>query len=136
MNIQKSLSHLLHLNEWNLNTKNPFWPIEIKIRSIDRNTKWALILKVGYGMVRSFDNERPKRSDSMVSARAKVKYQISQAEIIHSKVIWDSIIGIRITYQTISEVTFFMKVLHFSILNNILQHEINEKPCWTELFFI
>ena len=42
----------------------------------------------------------------------------------------------RITYQTISEVTFFMKVLHFSILNNILQHEINEKVCWTELFFI
>ena len=43
---------------------------------------------------------------------------------------------IRITYQTISELTFFMKVLHFSILNNILQHEINEKVCWTELFFI
>ena len=43
---------------------------------------------------------------------------------------------IRISYQTISELTFFMKVLHFSILNNILQHEINEKPCWTELFFI
>ena len=37
----------------------------------------------------------------------------------------------RLTYQTISELTFFMKVLHFSILNNILQHEINEKPCWT-----
>ena len=35
----------------------------------------------------------------------------------------------RITYETISELTFFMKVLHFSILNNILQHEINEKPC-------
>ena len=42
----------------------------------------------------------------------------------------------RITYQTISKLTFFMKVLHFSLLNNILQHEINEKPCWKELFFI
>ena len=42
----------------------------------------------------------------------------------------------RITYQTISKLTFFMKILHFSILNNILQHEITEKQCWTELFFI
>ena len=42
----------------------------------------------------------------------------------------------RITYQTISKLTFFMKLLHFSLLNNILLHEINEKPCWTELFFI
>ena len=38
---------------------------------------------------------------------------------------------IRLTYQTISELTFFMKVLHNVLLNNILQHEINEKPCWT-----
>ena len=44
--------------------------------------------------------------------------------------------NIRLTYQTISEFTFFMKVLHFSILNNILQHEITEKQSWTELFFI
>ena len=40
-------------------------------------------------------------------------------------------IASRITYQTISELTFFMKVLHNNLLNNILQHEINEKPCWT-----
>ena len=61
-------------------------------------------MKVGYGMVHSFNNERPKRSDSMVSAMANVKYQVSQAEIIHSsilkviisEVIWDSIIGIQV----------------------------------------
>ena len=41
-----------------------------------------------------------------------------------------------LTYEKISEKMLKMKVLHFSILNNILQHEINEKPCWTELFFI
>ena len=44
-------------------------------------------MKVGYGMVHSFDNERPKRSDSMVSAMAKVKYQVSQAEIIHTSIL-------------------------------------------------
>ena len=53
-------------------------------------------------------------------------------------VLSDEIQGIRlfsmgcvvmVTYKTISELTFFMKVLHFSILNNILQHEINKKVC-------
>ena len=55
-------------------------------------------------MVHSFDNERPKRSDSMVSPWQRSMYQVSQAEIIHtsilkviiSKVIWDSIIGIQV----------------------------------------
>ena len=37
----------------------------------------------------------------------------------------------RITYQTISEVTFFMKVLHFSILNNIYIIHFIDKVCWT-----
>ena len=32
---------------------------------------------------------------------------------------WLIFISVRITYQTISELTVFMKVLHFSILNYI-----------------
>ena len=58
----------------------------------------------------------------------------NNSEIIFTKKIDGCVIGL--TYQSISKLTFFMKVLHFSFLNNILQHEINEKPCWTELFFI
>ena len=81
------------------------------------NKKWVL----GALYQEKINQKTPKKSCKKIVPRCTIGVRTVFTKCTQ--------VPIRITYQTISELTFFMKVLHFSILNNILQHEINEKVC-------